>query len=215
VKVLILRLTRLKYDVVMSRGQAVSIDTELVDATAAAVARWGLPEATLERIADAAGMSRATIYRRGVTRDQLIDALTERAAAEFRRALWPALSGADTAAQRLRLALEAICAVADEHLDLLAGMFLAHGEVFHRPGPDALIVDVFAEPFERLLRDGVLDGTLRAVPPTVTATVLFNTVGWGYLHLRASHDWQAAPARQAVLDLVLNGLVAHPDHATP
>jgi hypothetical protein len=39
-------------------------------------------------------------------------------------------------------------------------------------------VDVFAEPFERLLRDGALEGTLRKVPPTVTATVLFNTVGW-------------------------------------
>jgi hypothetical protein len=50
----------------------------------------GLPETTLERIADAAGVSRATIYRRGVSRDQLIDALTARAADEFRRALWPA-----------------------------------------------------------------------------------------------------------------------------
>jgi hypothetical protein len=93
-------------------------------------------------------------------------------------------------------------------------MFLAHGEVFHRPGLDALIVDVFAEPFQRLLRDGALDGTLRKGPPTVTATVLFNTVGWGYLHLRASHHWQPAAARQAVLDLVLNGLLRQPDQPT-
>jgi len=195
----------------MSRSQAVSVDAALVDATAAAIARWGLSETTLERVADAGGMSRATIYRRGVSRDQLIDALTARAAEEFRRALWPALSGAESAAQRLRLALEAICAVADEHLDLLAGLFLAHGEVFHQPGPDALVVDVFAEPFERLLRDGAMDGTLRQVPATVTATVLFNTVGWGYIHLRASHHWPAEATRDAVLNLVLQGVLAHPD----
>jgi AcrR family transcriptional regulator len=201
----------LNYDVVMSRSQVGSLDATLVDATAAAIARWGLTETTLERIADAAGMSRATIYRRGVSRDQLIGALTARAAEEFRRALWPALSAADNAAQRLRLALEAICVVADDHLDLLAGLFLAHGEVFHRPGPDALILDIFAEPFERLLRDGALDGTLRHVPATVTATVLFNTVGWGYVHLRASHHWQPDTARHAVLDLALHGLLAEPE----
>jgi AcrR family transcriptional regulator len=206
-----MRCSCLEYDVVMSRSQAVSVDAALVDATAAAIARWGLSETTLERVADAGGMSRATIYRRGVSRDQLIDALTARAAEEFRRALWPALSGAESAAQRLRLALEAICAVADEHLDLLAGLFLAHGEVFHQPGPDALVVDVFAEPFERLLRDGAMDGTLRQVPATVTATVLFNTVGWGYIHLRASHHWPAEATRDAVLNLVLQGVLAHPD----
>jgi hypothetical protein len=49
---------------------------------------------------------------------------------------------------------------------------------------------------------------------TVTATVLFNAVGFGYLHLRASLQWQPAGARQAVLDLVLNCLLWHPDQLT-
>jgi hypothetical protein len=42
----------------------------------------------------------------------------------------------------------------------------------------------------------------------LTATVLFNTAGWGYVHLRASHHWPADQAHNAVIDLVLNGLVA-------
>ncbi|SUA47466.1 transcriptional repressor BetI [Nocardia africana] len=183
------------------------IGSDLIDATEAAVGRWGLGELTLERVASEAGMSRATIYRRGVTREDLVAALTARAADTFRDEIWPALTGSGTAAQRLRAALEAMCRTADKHLPVLAGMFLAHGEVFHKPGPDALVVDVFAEPFERLLRDGVADGSLRDVPPTTTATVLFNTVGWGYIHLRAGHDWDPATARRAVLDLVLTGLL--------
>ncbi|WP_214324451.1 TetR/AcrR family transcriptional regulator [Nonomuraea sediminis] len=184
-----------------------AIEPALVDATAAAVARWGLTDITLERIADEAGISRATLHRRNVTREALVAALTERAADTFRAALWPAMTGSGTAAERLRAMLEAMFEAADEHLELLAGLFLAHGEVFHEPGPEAMAVDVFAAPFDRVLRDGALDGSLREVPPTVTATVLFNTAGWGYVHLRGSHHWPAERARQAVLDLVLNGLV--------
>jgi AcrR family transcriptional regulator len=191
----------------MSQQQEPALERELVDATAAAIARWGLPELTLERVAAEAGMSRATIYRRGVTREQLVAALTDQAAETFRAAMWPALAGGGTAAERLQAALTALCQTADRHLHLLAGMFLAHGEVFHQPGPDALTVDVFAQPFERLLRDGAADGSLRAVPPSVTATVLFNTVGWGYIHLRAGHEWPAERAREAVLDLALHGLL--------
>jgi AcrR family transcriptional regulator len=192
----------------MSREQEAVVDRTLVDATAAAVAKWGLSEVTLERVAAEAGMSRATIYRRGVTREDLIAALTAEAADTYSRAMLPALAGPGTARERLESALDALCVTADEHLHLLAGMFLAHGEVFHKPGPDAMVVDVFAEPFERLLRDGAADGSLRSLPATITATALFNLVGWGYIHLRAAHDWQPETARRILLDLVLNGTSA-------
>ena len=190
----------------MTQRQQAVIDQTLLDATAATITRWGLNEVTLDRVAAEAGMSRATIYRRGVTRVELIDALTLEAADTYNRAMLPALAAPGTARERLELALRALCATADDHLHLLAGMFLAHGEVFHQPGPEALVVDVFAEPFERLLRDGAADGTLRDLPPAITATALFNLVGWGYIHLRAAHEWNPDTTAQTLLDLVLNGL---------
>lgn len=192
----------------MSRAQG-NLNSTLVEATAAAITRWGLGEVTLERIAAEAGMSRATIYRRGVSRDELVAALTAEAADTYSRAMLPAISGPGTARDRLEEALAALCSTADDHLHLLAGMFLAGGEVFHQPGPDAMVVDVFAEPFERLLRDGAADGSLRDLPPTVTATALFNLVGWGYIHLRAAHHWQPETARRLILDVVLNGTASH------
>ena len=192
----------------MSRDQRGVIDRTLIDATAAAISRWGLEQVTLDRVAEEAGMSRATIYRRGVTRDALIGALTVEAADTYRRAILPALVGAGTARDRLRTALEALCDTADDHLHLLAGLFLARGEVFHQPGPDALVVDVFAEPFERLLRDGAADGSLRGLAPEITATVLFNLVGWGYIHLRAAHEWKPGPTRDVIIDVVMAGLQA-------
>jgi AcrR family transcriptional regulator len=206
-----MRPTCLNYGGDMVPGQQSMIDQTLLDATAAAITRWGLGEVTLDRVAAEAGMSRATIYRRGVSREQLIEALTVEAADTYSRAMLPALSAPGTARERLELALHALCAAADEHLHLLAGMFLAHGEGFHQPGPDALVVDVFAEPFERLLRDGAADGTLRDLPPAITATALFNLIGWGYIHLRAAHKWSPENTARTLLDLVLNGVTTHGD----
>ena len=38
--------------------------------------------------------------------------------------------------------------------------------------------------------------------------MLFNLVGWTYVHLRTGHGWRPEYAREAVLDPVLNGLLA-------
>jgi AcrR family transcriptional regulator len=189
------------------------MDPRLVDATGAAIARWGLTGATLNRIADEADMSRATFYRRGVTRDQLVAALTDHAIETFRAALWPALTGTGTAVNRLRAALDAMCATLDEHPYLLAGIFLTQGETLDRCGRETLKIEIFTEPLERLLRDGAADGTLREVQPTITAAALFNTVGCGYIRLRAAHDWDAETARQSLLDLVMSGLKGRTDAA--
>lgn len=203
-----MRQTYLNYDDAMPHRQSSVIDPTLIDATAAAITTWGLREVTLDRIAAEAGLSRATMYRRGVTRDELIAALTLEAADTYNRAILPAISAPGTARERLAVALRALCDAADDHLHLLAGMFLAHGEVFHKPGPEALVVDVFAEPFERLLRDGAGDGTLRELSPSITATALFNLVGWGYIHLRAAHEWKPDTAAEVIIDLVMHGAIS-------
>lgn len=200
-----MRRSSLNYDGGVIQGQARAIDQTLLDATAAAITKWGLNAVTLDRVAAEAGMSRATIYRRGVSREDLVAALTISAADTYNRAILPAISSPGSAHERLELALQALCEAADDHLHLLAGMFLAHGEVFHRQGPDALVVDVFAQPFERLLRDGAEDGSLRDLPPEITATALFNLVGWAYIHLRAAHEWKPSLAASTVIDLVLHG----------
>jgi hypothetical protein len=66
---------------------------------------------------------------------------------------------------------------------------------------------VFSEPFERILRDGAQDGTLREVDVQETATVLFNLVGWTYIHLRTGHHWGIERAHEAVLAVALHGVL--------
>src|SRR5213596_529219 len=60
------------------------IDESLLDGAHRAIERWGWREATLERIATEAGVSRMTLHRRGVTRDGLLGALAERLEDSYR-----------------------------------------------------------------------------------------------------------------------------------
>jgi AcrR family transcriptional regulator len=202
------RRTCLNYAVGVPQRQAA--DESLLLATADAIVKWGVAGVTLERIGAEAGLSRATIYRRGVSCEQLVDALVVRMSESFRDAVWPALTAPGTAADRLRAALDGMWQCAEDYLSLMANMFLADDEVLHQERPDGLVVDVFAEPFERLLRDGAADGSLRDLPPTVTATTLLSTAGWGYVHLRANHGWAPERVRAAMADLLLHGLLAGP-----
>jgi AcrR family transcriptional regulator len=189
------------------------LDDAVLRAAAQVISAHGWHDFTLERVAHAAGVSRVTLYRRGVTRDVLVDALTVGAAQAWQAALWLPLTDPGTAAQRLEAALRACCAVVEQHLALLAGLSTAPDPIFHldapatRDGRDTRAV--YVRPFERLLRDGVAEGTLRGdIEPGETATLLFNIVPRTYLHLRSAHGWDAQRTTTGLLGLLLPGLLA-------
>ena len=183
-------------------------DEQVLEAASRVLTDHGYAGATLERIADAAGVSRVTLHRRGVTKDGLLAELVARATEGYRRAMWPALTGQGTGAARLAGALEALCSSAEDHMGLLVALRAQSDGIFHREEEEAMTRSVFTEPLERLLRDGMADGTLRNVDPEEQATVLFNLVGWTYIHLRTGHGWPPERAVRAVLDPVLHGLVS-------
>lgn len=185
------------------------IDSRLLDGARRAIERHGWEGATLQRLAEEAGVSRMTLHRRGVSREALLVALGEQLEREYREALWPALTAPGTALERLGLALDSLCDVVDGNLELLDA--LGHAErdvVFHERRRPALTKHVFTEPVQRLLADGVADGSLAVEDAQETATVLFNLVGHTYRHLRAGHGWSPKRTRKAVIDLALSGLVA-------
>jgi AcrR family transcriptional regulator len=183
-------------------------DDALLAAGRRAVERHGVAHATLERIAEEAGLSRVTLYRRGVTREAILGALAAGILDAHRRALWPALTSRGTAAERLRRALGGLCDVAEDNL----GLLLALGErvgagLGEAPASaEAAARGALAEPLERLLRDGATDGSLRGTDARETATALLNLTTWTYVHLRAGSRWSARRARRATLDVALRGV---------
>ena len=96
---------------------------------------------------------------------------------------------------------------------LLVALRAQADAMFHREDDDAeeaMTRSVFTDPLEKLLREGIADGSLREVEPLETATVLFNLVGWTYIHLRTGHNWKPERAQRATLEPVLHGLLAAP-----
>ena len=186
-------------------------ERRILDGARRAIDRYGWQHATTERIAKEAGVSRVTLHRHGLTREAILARLAEEAATRYREAMWPALTGPERAAERLARALGTLCELAEENLGLLQALDAqANATVFHEDrDAEALTRDVFTEPLERLLRDGASEGGLRDLgDPLETATVLFNQVGWTYIHLRSRHRWNPERARRATVELALNGLLA-------
>jgi len=185
------------------------VDEALLSGAHRAIERWGYRQATLERIATEAGVSRMTLHRRGITRDGLLAALAERLETEYRSAMWPALTARGSGRERLEAALAGYCGAVEANLEVLAALAEAdHNAIFHDEGPRGLSRPAFTEPIRRLLQDGVADGSLVAPDLDETATLVLNLVSWTYRHLRRGHGWSAERAREGVLHIALDGVAA-------
>jgi AcrR family transcriptional regulator len=183
------------------------LDDQLLTGAHRAIERWGWQQATLERIAAEAGVSRMTLHRRGVTRDGILGALGERLETAYRAGMWPALTARGTGRERLELALAGYCDAVEAHLEVLAALAEAdHDAIFHEEGPRGLTRPAFTEPIRRLLEDGAADGSLVVEDPDEGATLLLNLVGWTYRHLRRGHGWAPDRARDSVLRIAVDGV---------
>jgi AcrR family transcriptional regulator len=190
-------------------ARAAITDADVLSGARRALEKFGWEGLTAERIAAEAGIARVTLHRRGLTRERVLELLAEQAADGYRQAMWPVLTAPGSGRERLERALELLCELAEENLAVLLALDAqANAPVFHDPEEEEQLTrDVFTEPLERMLRDGAADGTLRDRDPVEGATVLFNLVGWTYIHLRSGHRWRAERARLATLDIALQGVI--------
>lgn len=184
------------------------VDEELRRATIAVLREQGWDGLTLERIAQAAGRARSTLWRQGLTIDALVGSLIGELAADFRSSMFPILTTHGTGRDRLERGLVALCELLDRHLPLM----LATDEAFHQETARGQAPD-YLHPFIQFLREGDADGSLVPGDEVVEAAdVAFNAVAWTYVHLRGRHGWPAERATIRVVGIVLDGLAA-PGHA--
>ena len=123
------------------------IDPSLLEGAHRAIERWGWRQATLERIATEAGVSRMTLHRHGITREGLLGALSERLEDDYRAAHVAGAHGARPRARAPRAGAGGYCEAVEAHLELLAALAEAdHDAIFHEEGPRGLTRRAFTEP---------------------------------------------------------------------
>jgi AcrR family transcriptional regulator len=167
-------------------------------------------ELTVAEIAAAVGVSRMTLHRHGVGKDQVLVALAELLEQEFRDAALPVLAAGGTARERLRGALASVCDIDERYLGVFAARSTSLESVFHEAGDgEVLTREPFTGTLRRLLEARAQDGSIGAVAdPARTATLIFNATGHTYRHLRTGHRWPPEKAREKVVSLVVDGLPA-------
>jgi AcrR family transcriptional regulator len=166
---------------------------------------------SIDGIAQRAGVSRATVWRHGLTRTAVERVLRARLVADYRELMWGPLTQDGSGSQRLADALAALCVVAERNLP-----FLTHTETaFHAEDLEAvgLTMDFFG-PWLRILDLAAADGSL-APPeqPMAFATGLTNMVLLTYVHLRAYHaefGWTPRRTTDFLVELVSRGYLQRP-----
>ena len=182
------------------------MNEELLEVAIKLLHEDGWQSLSLEAIAQRAGVSRATVWRHGLTRAAVENVLRRRLVADYRELMWAPLTGAGNGEERLEKALLALCVVAERNLPLLA-----HTETaFHPKDLEAASMTLdFYDPWLRILDLAVADGSLP--PPEEPRTwigALTNMVLLTYVHLRAYHaenGWTAQRTAGYVVDLVARG----------
>ena len=168
--------------------------------------RWH--DLRIEELATAAGLSRMTLHRRGIGKEEIRAALAELLADEFRAAALPALTSSAPADERLRVALEGICRVDERYLGLIEGLGDELEPIFHESGDgEVMTKGSFTEAIRRILEDGASEGNLDpGTDAEEKATLIFNAAGWTYRHMRLGHRWDPDRAREQVVDLLVAGV---------
>ncbi|HWM20437.1 MAG TPA: hypothetical protein VNO51_12165 [Ilumatobacteraceae bacterium] len=183
------------------------IDDDVLDAVTRILGRDGVRGLTITAVADEAKLSRVTLHRRGSSLDDFVIGVLARASDDLRASLWPALTGNGDAASRLQIALRTLCDVAERHAAVLTALYAEPSRpIPGRPGRTTSFE--FIEPFERLLRDGMIDGSLRVEDPESEAILVANTVCWTYLHMRRAHRWPAGRTADKIITLATAHLIS-------
>jgi AcrR family transcriptional regulator len=171
-----------------------SMNRKLFEVAVSLLEEDGWDALNLDRIAERAGVSRATVWRHGITRTSVEQELRRRLAGDYRDLLWPVLASSGSGAERLEAGIEALCELADRHLALLA-----HSEMYLH---DAVVIEDGVEvnllaPFVRFLEEGAADGSLTPIEePWPYAALLLSAVVLPYVHLRVHHaEWGWTPDR--------------------
>jgi AcrR family transcriptional regulator len=184
-------------------------EQRVVEGARRAIELHGWQGATLARIAEEARLSRMTLYRRGLGREEILALLVDAYERDFRESLEPAVAGRGTGLRRLRRALLSVCEVTERHLAFLRGLDEETDQrFFHERAAEVRSREAYVSPFERVLEEGMRDGSIRRVDVRETSTLLVNAVDRTYRHLRIAHGWPPARARRALLDLLARGVAA-------
>jgi AcrR family transcriptional regulator len=169
---------------------------EIVRAAAAAFGEVGYRAATLDAIAERAGLSKVTLYRYVESKEQLLSLVFERTIASFRQGLRQIVEEARPADETLRRVVRYQVGLLAGHLPFLRVFFSEEAGL-----PPAMAAQAarakreYDRTIERVVRAGIEAGVFRDLPPTMVVFGILGMCNW--LHTWYRPDGPLSPEQIA------------------
>jgi AcrR family transcriptional regulator len=184
---------------------------EIVRAAAAAFGEAGYRTATLEAIAERAGLSKVTLYRYVASKEELLSLVVERIIEEFQSGLRRIVAERRPADDTLRRIVRYQVALMAEHLSFLTVFF---SEESGLPAPMAARATrakrEYDQTIERVVREGVEAGLLRDLPPRLVVFGLLGMCNWLHKWYRPDGKRSAAEIADVFVALLEHGYLVEP-----
>jgi TetR/AcrR family transcriptional repressor of mexCD-oprJ operon len=186
----------------MSRGKALRdrTATAIIDSAAAIMAEQG-DAASMNEIAGAAGISRATLYRYFPSREALLHAMTTTSIEELAARIADADLEGIPVEQAVARLVRGFIAVGSKYTALAGG---GHQRTGDHPRADVLLT----EPVRALFRRGIADGSLRSDLGPEILTNLFSGLIKAALEMTTTGQVGVEEAAAAVIAVFLDGTYA-------
>jgi TetR/AcrR family transcriptional regulator len=198
--------SRTKRDVVTEFREA-----EIIDAARRVIAEHGLRKASMEKIADAANISKGTLYLYFDNKEGLVGEATERGHAEMAAYVEQAMAAAGSPVEAIRAYVRAALQFCDDNDVLFRAMNTYPESSNDRAGRAvAQRIGDYIDILESHISAGIRDKSLRPVPARRIARLLVEAVRTLVIE-RLRDPGQATSVQddaQMLLDLVLDGIRA-------
>jgi len=172
--------------------------------------REGFHHATIDAVAAELGLTKAGIYHYFASKQEILEAICERAIAASEMTLDGALSGPGGPAKRLR-------AAATAYADLVLGddgllIFIRHFDELSelKRAQIRRRRKAISEKLRMVLAEGMAAGELEVPDPAVAVHSFFGSVNWIYSWYERGGRLAAAEVRERLVEHVVNGVLARP-----
>jgi AcrR family transcriptional regulator len=191
------------------RGTRDAVQQEITRAAAVCFAEQGYRATTLDMVAARAGISKVTLYTYVSSKEELLSRLFQQTIETFRTGLRRIVEQDVPADEKLGRIVRYQVALLTGHLPFLAVFFSEEGGL-----PPAMTRRVAREKraydraIEAVVREGIRQGRLRDLPPTLLVFAILGMCNWLYKWYRPTGGLEPGEIADAFVNVLERGYLA-------
>ena len=183
-------------------------EKEILKVAAQLFAQEGFDAVPVRNIAEAVGLSKATLYHYFKDKDEIYTRLVKDTLEKLYNFVQERVASGTTSRERLTLFMEAQATFFEENIWAATAMLIGSAGV-NQPRENELAIywrDKHEHSLREIIREGVEKGEFRAIDPTITGRAILSTLNWMGRWYKPGGPLPAAHFAREYADLFLNGL---------